>query len=98
MRPCSSGLALWLLLPTLAFAQSTPKYTPAQLRELEREARLLSEKAKKFAAEQAKETKGQKKGKGKDDKDKKKEEEPKPANCKLTGARRAAQFSEEALP
>ncbi len=96
MRLRSYGLALCLLVPTLALAQSTPRFTPKQLQELEREARIQAQQSKKLVGPSAKAGKAQKKGK--DDKGKPKEEEPKPANCKLTGARRAAQFSEEALP
>ncbi|WP_224362796.1 Sapep family Mn(2+)-dependent dipeptidase [Hyalangium versicolor] len=80
----SYTLALCVLAPVLALAQTAQRLTPAQLREQERQARLLSEKAKQ-RGERAKEKKG-------------KEAEPKPANCKLTGSKRAAQFSEEALP
>ncbi|MFL5348949.1 MAG: Sapep family Mn(2+)-dependent dipeptidase [Hyalangium sp.] len=96
MRLCSYGLVLCLLVPALALAQPTGKLTPAQLHELERQARIQAEKIQKLAAQQAKSGKGR--PQPKIDKDKPKEEEPKPANCKLTGARRAAQFSEEALP
>lgn len=80
-------LLLCLLASSLALAD---RPTPAQLREQERQARILSEQAKKFRTQGPKVEKSGKK--------KEKVEEPKPANCKLTGARRAAQFSEEALP
>jgi predicted dipeptidase len=80
-------LALCLLAPSLVLAE---RPTPAQLREQERQARILSEKSKKYGAKTTKVEKAAKK--------KEKLEEPKPANCKLTGSKRAAQFSEEALP
>lgn len=95
MRLCSYALALCLLVPALALAEPMRKLSPAQLRELERAARIQAEKAKQDR-EAAQKGKGRKTSKA--DKGKPNEEEPKPANCKLTGARRAAQFSEEALP
>lgn len=96
MRLCSYGLALCLLVPALALAQPPGRLTPAQLRELERAARIQAKQNHKLAEQQAKSGKGR--PQPKIDKDKPKEEEPKPANCKLSSARRAAQFSEEALP
>jgi dipeptidase D len=89
MRLGSLLLTLGLLAPMLALAQAAPRPTPAQLQELERQARILYEKARKDAFQRAKAQK-----KGKEDK----EPEPKPANCKLPAPKRAAQFSEEALP
>src|SRR5690349_11487954 len=87
MRPCSSTLALCLFLPLLALAQAgQQRPTPAQLRERERQARILSEQSKKFAAQREKEKKDTK------------PVEPKPTNCKLPTPKRSAQFSEEALP
>jgi len=89
MRLGSLLLSFCLLAPMVAPAQAPSRPTPAQLRELERQARILYEKARKDAVQRAKAQK-----KAKEDK----EPEPKPANCKLPGARRAAQFSEEVLP
>ncbi|HYI00057.1 Sapep family Mn(2+)-dependent dipeptidase [Hyalangium sp.] len=88
MRLSSLCLMCCLLAPTVALAQSTPRPTPVQLRELERQARILYERAQKAAVQRIKAQKGKEE----------KEPEPKPANCKLPAARRAAQFSEEALP
>ncbi|KFE66034.1 Sapep family Mn(2+)-dependent dipeptidase [Hyalangium minutum] len=88
MRLGSLLLALCLLAPLAALAQVN-RPTPAQLREMERQARILYEKVQKQVRLSAKSQK-----KGKEDK----ELEPKPANCKLPPAKRAAQFSAEALP
>ena len=82
-------LTLGLLAPLPALAQSSSRPTPVQLKEIERQARLMAEKARKEAHRLAKAQK-----KGKEDK----EPEPKPANCKLSAPKRALQFSEEALP
>lgn len=88
MRLGSLLLALCLLAPLTAPAQAN-RPTPAQLREMERRARILYEQVQKQVRLSAKSQK-----KGKEDK----ELEPKPANCKLPPAKRAAQFSAEALP
>ena len=89
MRLGSLLLALCLLAPMVALAQaSSPKLTPAQAREMERQARLLYEKSWRDALQRVKAQK-----QGKEDK----EPELKPANCKLPAAKRAAQFSAEAL-
>jgi dipeptidase D len=82
-----------LLLASSVLAQSSEgRLTPAQLRELEREARKAAERYKQAEAQNEKAKKGKAPG------EKGKEAEPKPADCKLTGAKRAAQFSETALP
>jgi dipeptidase D len=82
-----------LLVASPVLAQGkTGGLTPAQLRELERESRKVSERLKALE-EQYQKARKAKAGAGKG-----KEAEPKPANCKLSGAKRAAQFSEEALP
>jgi predicted dipeptidase len=92
MRLGSLLLALCLLAPMPTLAQPAPRLTPAQLREMERQSRLIYEKAQKQARLRAKAGSKAKK------EEKEKEPEPKPANCKLPPARRAAQFSEVALP
>ncbi|MDY7230090.1 Sapep family Mn(2+)-dependent dipeptidase [Hyalangium rubrum] len=90
------GLVLLASAPALAQG-SRPKLTPAQLREIERENQKLQDRLRKqgVQAEVPKAPKGDTKGKGKE---KGKEAEPKPPNCQLAGAKRTAQFSEEALP
>ncbi|WP_224244950.1 Sapep family Mn(2+)-dependent dipeptidase [Hyalangium gracile] len=91
MRPRPHSLTLCLLVPALALAQAPSKPTPAQLQEQARQARIQSEKNKKYGVQSAKVEKTERRGKGK-------EAEPKPVNCKLPAGKRAAQFSEEALP
>lgn len=89
MRLGSLLLALCLLAPMAALAQArSAPLTPAQVREMERQARLIYEKTWRDAFQRIKAQKG------KEDK----EPELKPANCKLPGSKRAAQFSAEALP
>ncbi|HEX8700362.1 MAG TPA: M20/M25/M40 family metallo-hydrolase, partial [Myxococcaceae bacterium] len=91
---------LWLCLCLLAsprvLAQGGKgggsRLTPAQLKEIEREVQRLQEQMRKMGI-YGKGPKGAKPGD-----DKAKEPEPKPPNCKLTGPKRAAQFSEVALP
>ncbi len=86
MRFCLLWIILCLLIPLPSLAQSSQRLTMSQLRELERQARMLYEESQQYARKQ------QKQGK------KVKVPEPKPANCKLPGAKRAAQFSQEVLP
>ncbi|MBN1208879.1 MAG: Sapep family Mn(2+)-dependent dipeptidase [Myxococcaceae bacterium] len=72
-----------------ALAQGTSRPLPPELRQAQRQAQ------KEFERHRKQEGISRQVGKkAKDDK----EAEPKPANCKLRGAKRAAQFSEAALP
>ncbi len=98
MRLCLLWLGLCLLASPRVLAQGAkPKLTPEQRREIDREVKRHQERMRKLTgAQDPKSGKGGKGAKGGDEKDKK--PEPKPPNCKLTGAKRAAQFSAEALP
>lgn len=89
MRLCLLGFIVCLLTPTLVLAQSGQKLSPAQLRERERQARLLYEQTQEFLRKQQKS--GQKVKKAPP-------AEPKPTHCNLPSPKRAAQFSQEVLP
>jgi dipeptidase D len=89
MRLCLLGFIVCLLTPSLVLAQPSPRLTPAQLRELERQARILYEQTQDFMRLQAKSDKRVRQAR---------RVEPKPTNCKLPTPKRAAQFSQEVLP
>jgi dipeptidase D len=101
MRLCPLWLCLCLLFPPGALARGgkgdSSRLTPAQMREIEREVQRLQEQMRKAGIYGAGPKGVPGKG-GKPGDDKGKEPEPKPVNCKLPGLKRAAQFSEEALP
>jgi dipeptidase D len=84
------GFIACLLTPTLVLADSAQRLSPAQLRELERQARLLYEQSQELMRVQQKSGKGVKR--------KAQAAEPKPTNCNLPSPKRAAQFSQEVLP
>lgn len=94
MRLCLLWLGLCLLAAPQALARGgNTRPTPAQMREVEREVQRLQEQMRKLGiyGGSPQQAPPGKEGEGK-------APEPKPINCKLPGLKRAAQFSQEAVP